>query len=294
MANLLAYWRYDNYKRDLEEGAGFNFNSNQDRLHSVLDVNDSLWLVTGRREPGKVGMAYYIAARLVIRAKTFNEPGHRYGRYRIWGDLARSRYFKVGVQEASSLLRRLRFTTDSPISRTDTELAQHLQTMRGLREMDTQLLDLWCESLPIEEAAYKVLPEYQLEYAIGQDSEAVRRLIRDHDTSIAEYRVNQLVEQPSRNRTLSRQLHQMYRGRCQICGFDPVLVYGVNACQSHHLVYLSRGGTDTLQNLALLCPNHHSVIHATDAVFDFRDFSFVFAQNHRERLALNTHLATSV
>lgn len=147
--------------------------------------------------------------------------------------------------------------------------------------------------MPNEEAAYQVLPEYQLENAIEQDSDAVKKLMREHQTGIAEYRINQLVEQPARSRTLSRQLHQIYGGRCQICGFDPVLVYGVEASQSHHLIYLSRGGTDGLQNMALLCPNHHSVIHATDAVFDFRDLSFVFAHNHRERLALNTHLQTN-
>lgn len=290
MADLLAYWRYDNYKRDLEEGAGFNFNSNQERLHSVLGHNDSLWLVTGRRESNRTGMAYYIVARLVIRAKTFNEPSFRYGRYRVWGDLSESRYFRADAQDSATLLRRLRFSTNMPIGITNTELAQHLQTMRGLSPIDSELLNLWCESLPIEEAAYKILPEYQLESAIEQNSEAVIRLISENQTGIAEYRVNQLVAQPSRSRTLSRQLHQMYSGRCQICGFDPVLIYGVEGCHSHHLVYLSRGGSDNMQNMTLLCPNHHSVIHATDAVFDFRDLSFVFAQNHRERLALNVHL----
>ena len=39
MADLLAYWRYDNYKRDLEEGAGFNFNSRQPRLHSAISAS---------------------------------------------------------------------------------------------------------------------------------------------------------------------------------------------------------------------------------------------------------------
>jgi predicted HNH restriction endonuclease len=165
--------------------------------------------------------------------------------------------------------------------------------MRGLSQVDSQLLDLWCESLPIETAAYEVLPEYQLEDALQYDSEAVKKLIREYPTAIAEYRINQLVEQPSRNRTLRRQLHQMYGGRCQICGFDPMLVYGVEACHSHHLIYLARGGSDNLENMALLCPNHHSVIHATDAVFDFHDLAFVFAHNHRERLVLNTHLLAS-
>ncbi len=68
-----------------------------------------------------------------------------------------------------------------------------------------------------------------------------------------------------------------------------MLVYSVEACQSHH-IYLSRGGTDSVDALVLLCPNHHRVIYATDAVFDFRDLSFIFAFNHRERLVLNHHL----
>jgi len=34
--DLLAYWRLDNYPRDLDEGAGFNCNSRQPRLHSAI------------------------------------------------------------------------------------------------------------------------------------------------------------------------------------------------------------------------------------------------------------------
>lgn len=40
--HLLAYWRWDNYLRDLDEGAGFNFNSKQPRLHSAIDVGETL------------------------------------------------------------------------------------------------------------------------------------------------------------------------------------------------------------------------------------------------------------
>lgn len=290
MSDLLAYWRYDNYARDIGEGAGFHFNSNQRRLHTALSEGDSLWLVTGRNEPRRVGMAYYIVARLVIRSKTLNSPDYKYGKYRVWGDLNSSKYYRVGNHEASSFIRGLQFVSDTPIGNSSAELAQHLQTMRELSEQDTILLERWCANLPLEEAAYNILPEEQLELAIEQDAEAVQKVIREHPTSIAEYRVDHLIQQPSRSRTLVRQVHQMYHGRCQVCGFDPVLVYRVEACHAHHLVYLSRGGDDVLSNMALLCPNHHSVVHATNAIFDFRDLSFVFAPNHRERLALNHHL----
>lgn len=290
MADLLAYWRYDNYVRDIAEGAGFNFNSKQERLHSVLEEGDTLWLITGRREAQRVGMAYYIVAKLVIRTKTFNAPEYKYGKYRVWGDFKTSSYYKVGCQEASLLLRNLKFSTNSPIGINDKELSLYFQSMRQLNHDDSKLLTQWCADIPIEQAAYDILPEYQLEMAIERGEESVKKIIQENRSGLAEYRINQLIQQPSRSKALSRQIHEMYHGRCQICGFDPILLYGVEACHAHHLMYLSRGGADSLDNMILLCPNHHSVIHATDAVFDFHDLSFVFAANQRERIALNYHL----
>lgn len=290
MSDLLAYWRYDNYTKDIDEGAGFNFNSNQERLHTVLEEGDSLWLFTGRHESGRDGKAYYLLARLVVRSKTHNHPTFRYGKYRVWGDLTASKYFRVGTKEASELLRRLPFRGGKVIGETSSSLAQHFQTMRELSEEGTAMLAAWTQDLPLEDKAYQTLPEELLEEAIRQGSDAVRKLIRESPIGIAEYRVEQLVQQPSRSRTLARQIHEIYQGRCQICGFDPLLIYHVDVCHAHHLVYLSRGGEDTLDNIVLLCPNHHSVIHGTEAVFDFGDLSFIFATNHREPLRLNQHL----
>ncbi|GAA3722908.1 hypothetical protein GCM10022378_11190 [Salinicoccus jeotgali] len=44
---------------------------------------------------------------------------------------------------------------------------------------------------------------------------------------------------------------------CEICGFDfkPTL-------EVHHQIPVSRGGTDDIENLSILCPNCHSLIHA--------------------------------
>src|SRR5262249_40071060 len=49
--HLLAYWRRDNYVRDLDEGAGFNFNSGQPRLHTEIEVGENLWLWTRLLNP---------------------------------------------------------------------------------------------------------------------------------------------------------------------------------------------------------------------------------------------------
>ncbi len=60
---------------------------------------DSLWAFTRRTHDG----LYILAAELVIRAVTRNPPNYRYGIYRAWGDLARSRYFDVELGPSAEL-----------------------------------------------------------------------------------------------------------------------------------------------------------------------------------------------
>lgn len=48
---LLYYWRGDNYRRDLDLGAGYHLNQGSPRLHD-LDLGDSLWAFT-RLENGR-------------------------------------------------------------------------------------------------------------------------------------------------------------------------------------------------------------------------------------------------
>ncbi len=134
---------------------------------------DSLWLITGRQEVGRPGLAYYVAARLVVRSKTLNPPGYKYGSYRIWGDLTQSRYYQVSTYEASQLLRGLAFATNKPIGSAAVEPAQALQTMRSLTPATHACSRPGAATCRCEPAAYTILPEQQLKLAIQQDGAAV-------------------------------------------------------------------------------------------------------------------------
>jgi hypothetical protein len=67
-------------------------------LHQIR-VGESLWAFT-RKNDGR----YALAAELIITAKTMNPSGFRYGPYRVWGDLQRSRYFAIEEQPDISVL----------------------------------------------------------------------------------------------------------------------------------------------------------------------------------------------
>jgi hypothetical protein len=47
-------------------------------------------------------------------------------------------------------------------------------------------------------------------------------------------------------------------------------------------------------NLVLLCPNHHTVVHKTDATFDYSRLTFCFPNSRTEPLCLNSHLSPRV
>jgi hypothetical protein len=107
---LLYYWRRDNYYRDLDFGAGYNLNQNNPILHSI-EVGDSLWALSKNKKNN-----YALAAHLIVKAKTFNPPNFRYGRFRLWGDLKLSRYFNIENQpNVEYLIRKLSCKTDASI-----------------------------------------------------------------------------------------------------------------------------------------------------------------------------------
>ena len=97
-----------------------------------------------------------------------------------------------------------------------------------------------------------------------------------------------MTEVVRRDRDLVGQLRELYLGECQICAWAPLRIYGAELCEAHHVRWLSRGGDDTLENLVLICPNHHRAIHRCDAPFDFRLNAFIFPVA-RERLNSSRH-----
>ncbi len=95
----------------------------------------------------------------------------------------------------------------------------------------------------------------------------------------------------TRSQRLAREVREIYEGRCQICGFDPIKEYGFHLCHAHHIIWLSRGGDDNLCNLCLICPNHHNAVHAGEAIFDFANLAFTYQNGLSENIQFNKHLS---
>lgn len=290
--DLLAYWRIDNYRRDLDEGAGFHFNSKQSRLHSEIKLGETVWLFT--RLVGQSGLSEYrIVAKLVVRAKTINPPSYKYGPFRVWGDLQASQYFQVrqtSMDDAYELLRLLPLQSGSFEQCDRSSIATAAQTIRGLKTGANKLLDSFCAQIPIETRAKAVVDETRLEKAYAADLSQLQLMLREEHVGVSEEKRAELIGAYPRNRQLVADLYEIYFGRCQLCGFDSPSIYSVPSAEGHHIIYRSRGGPDEMENLVLLCPNHHTVVHRADATFDYGKLHFIFSNGRVEPLGINRHL----
>ncbi len=282
---LLYYWRGDNYRRDLDMGAGYHLNQGNPLLHQT-ELGDSLWAFTKTLD-GR----YTLAAELVVKAKTLNPPKYRYGRYRIWGDINRSKYFVTDNQpNIESIIRSLSCRASA------LHLGQSFQGHSAVRQIsmaDHQILSAYASDLLIEPRA-RILPEEKLEAMLFMgDRDAVQRFIIQEDAGAAAYRKEYLYGQAVvRSRQLIQEVQHLYGGRCQLCEWNPTDRYGQFLCQGHHIQWLSRGGQDSFTNLVLLCPNHHTAVHRCDAPLDYQSFSFDFGF-HKEYLRLIDHQITT-
>lgn len=284
--SLLYYWRGDNYRRDLDFGAGYHLNQANPLLHKI-EISDSLWAFTRRRD----GM-YVLAAELIAKAKTLNPTIFRYGRYRLWGDLRLSRYFQVdGQPDITAMIRTL-----SPTARGDVlgRAFQGRSAVRKISDADHLVLVKYAQELPLEPRA-RLIPEERLEaLLLSGNEESVNALLKSEPSGLAEERRRYLSRAAiTRDRKIINHLREIYSGKCQICGWAPRSNYGGDLCEAHHVRWLSRGGMDDIENMVLICPNHHRAIHQFDAVFDWKDNAFAFSKHSESISVLNHQLGAS-
>lgn len=85
-------------------------------------------------------------------------------------------------------------------------------------------------------------------------------------------------------------LKKIYKYRCQICGINVGEEYGENLAEAHHIQYFTKSMDNSSNNLLILCPNHHALIHKSNPRFDYENLQYIFENGRVDRLKLNLHL----
>ena len=100
----------------------------------------------------------------------------------------------------------------------------------------------------------------------------------------------QIVKIRKLNRKIGENLKLLYGYRSQICGQVIGEKYGSHIAEAHHIDYFVNSLNNDANNQMIVCPNHHSVIHDANPVFDRRRMVYRFDNGVEERISLNKHL----
>lgn len=100
----------------------------------------------------------------------------------------------------------------------------------------------------------------------------------------------QIVKIRKLNRKIGENLKLLYGYRCQICGQVIGEKYGSHIAEAHHIDYFVNSLNNDANNQMIVCPNHHSIIHDANPVFDRRRMVYRFDNGAEEMIKINKHL----
>jgi hypothetical protein len=121
----------------------------------------------------------------------------------------------------------------------------------------------------------------------------VKEAVVNYDVIVEREKPRKIIipehEEYFRDPLLAESLKSVYDHRCQVCGMSFKIRYDEPFAETHHIQPLSEKGLDISKNIIVICPNHHRIIHRTDAQFDGSKLLYKYPNGLEERLLLADH-----
>lgn len=92
------------------------------------------------------------------------------------------------------------------------------------------------------------------------------------------------------DKSIGDSLKKLYDYRCQVTGERIGEEYGCQVVESHHLDPFMKSLNNDAENIIILSPNFHRIVHKAKAEFNKADMAFVFPNGVREKVKLDKHL----
>jgi len=113
--------------------------------------------------------------------------------------------------------------------------------------------------------------------------------IEDKSANIEEK--HKLVKIRRLNRSIGNNLKLLYNHRCQICGSNFGKIYNSHIVEAHHIQSFTETKNNNFDNILIICPNHHRIIHKVKPIFDKTNLRFSYKNGLVEKLILNEHIS---
>ena len=99
----------------------------------------------------------------------------------------------------------------------------------------------------------------------------------------------QLAKVRKLDRSIGENLKTLYDFRCQICAADFGTPYDRHVAEVHHIIQFVQSMNNDFDNLMVLYPNHHTVIHKSPPTFDRQKLMLTYPNGYLEKLKLDRH-----
>ena len=110
--------------------------------------------------------------------------------------------------------------------------------------------------------------------------EDLRKLAEKASKNCSKKIINVATRQYQRNPIIAEYVKRRAKGICNLCGKEaPFLVKGKPYLECHHIIPLSEGGEDNINNTVALCPNCHRKMHALKLKEDIEKLSLKQVNN---------------
>jgi 5-methylcytosine-specific restriction protein A len=124
-------------------------------------------------------------------------------------------------------------------------------------------------SIAVDSSLIQTKYEEKEKQATRLDNEMLAQRAKESQSGKISVR-NVVTTTYERNAYVSEYLKRQANGICQLCEREAPFKNkdGEPYLETHHIEWLSRGGTDTLDNTVALCPNCHRKMHVLDLEVD--------------------------
>jgi 5-methylcytosine-specific restriction enzyme A len=126
------------------------------------------------------------------------------------------------------------------------------------------------------------------QYDEMQVEEYLNYYATDPNSSYANRLVNSKIRKYNRN--IGETLKNLYHNQCQICCNNFKDRYGEALSEIHHIDYYVKSLNNDSNNLLVICPNHHRIIHKVNPIFKKKQMIFTYPNGLVEEVKLKGHL----
>ena len=108
--------------------------------------------------------------------------------------------------------------------------------------------------------------------------------MKDDNATIIQKQMN--VKIRKMDRKICERLKEIYNYRCQICGYGFREKYGVDYAEAHHIIPFVQSMNNNPENILILCPNHHRIIHKAKAIYDKVNICYLYGNELIENISI--------